>query len=596
MTYIVLDIMFSGIDPSVRRGMENDCDYIARHHRASWLESKFAIEGIGALYHEGVSEEFLRAKDRYRQYLLAMTSEDGVYTTGPGYAHSRLFMEERVQKKMFMDVCEYQGVHEFYNEPKLQRLYEWLFGYSCSPFNRTYTFGDSPPTKEFAEYSSAVLRAGRFSEAARGYAVWQMGPPRDQLLEGGLLQYLSCDSTVYTAVQPQSRIFPNGGAWLLGRQNSSHGLAGVLWNINTEHESHSHFDANSVSLTAFGEFILRNSGYDGWAEPDSGRWQWIHRTAESSNTVLPGGLNHEDFRGGGITEGILGLSLEYARGNSGRSITGGTHDRSLLMVHGDGSLPGYFILVDEVTGTGADVRLALHPNSSTAPAEISGGREYDWSITSCFSRNTIRTRIILGDKPLSAEIIDGYFGSNDECNRFVGKYLRATYAPEEGGRTRLLTVVFPYPEGNPAPAHAALPGEKGMALVLDEGTRDVVVVPRGEVKSGGVVARADAAYWRQSHGRVSAFFLLRGRGFGGEQMLTAGFESGEPVSIVMDGDRGALISPGTPVTFRMASLRTVRIDGSEVPHISAGAGFVRVMVPPGNHSVLLVLESSLSPP
>ncbi len=351
MAYLVLDILYTDLDPAVRREMEDDCDYIAGHHRASWWESKYAIEGIRELYHHGASEEFRRTKDLYREYLLNTTSEDGVYSTGPGYAHSRLYMEERVQKKMFMDVCEYQGFHEFYSDPKLQRLHEWLFGYSMAPFNRTYTFGDSPPTKFLAEYSSAALRAGRFSPAAREYAFWYTGPPGENTWKGGLLQYLSCESGTFDTRRPPSRIFRNGGAWLLENENPSESLAGVLWNINTVNESHSHFDANSINIAGYGEFILRNSGYDGWKEPDSLTWEWIHRTAESSNTLTvegrPCGLQRRRHH-----RGILGHGVEYAAAHQDRRLTGAVHEGVSCSSGPERGAAGYFLLIDDVKTPG----------------------------------------------------------------------------------------------------------------------------------------------------------------------------------------------------------------------------------------------------
>ena len=132
-------------------------------------------------------------------------------------------------------------------------------------------------------------------------------------------------------------------------------LAGVLWNINTKNESHCHRDANSINIVGFGDHILRNSGYDGWNEPDDSTWKWIHSTAASSNTISLGNYNHADFRGDGITEGITGYNLEYASGNSGPSIKNGSHIRNLLFVKPEESVPGNFVLFDEVS-VGANIR------------------------------------------------------------------------------------------------------------------------------------------------------------------------------------------------------------------------------------------------
>jgi hypothetical protein len=591
MTYLVLDILYKDLDPAVRKGVEEDCDYIAGHHRASWWESKYAIEGICELYHRGVSEEFRRKKELYRMYLLNATSNDGVYTTGPGYAHSRLYMEERVQKKMFMDVCEYQGFHEFYSEPRLQKLYEWLFGYSMAPFNRTYTFGDSPPTKFFTEYSSAALRAGRFSPAAREYAFWHIGFPGEHVWKGGLLQYLSCESATFDTRRPPSRIFANGGAWLLDHEDPSESLAGVLWNINTINESHSHFDANSINIAGYGEFVLRNSGYDGWKEPDSLTWEWIHRKAESSNTLTVEDADHADFRGGGITEGILGLGVEYATGTSGPSLAGATHERSLVFVRPEKGVPGYFMVIDEVkTPAGhTTVHLLLHPNATDQPVVFAENQEYDWRIRSCITSRLLRTRIFLAQAPQKVEVKRGYLASNDSCNCFAGRYMRATYATGGNGRARIATVIYPYPSGAHVPRWERISSDAshGMSMAIAGGMRDYLLTADDErdYAFADVSANAVVVYWREGDGGVKSFLVRRGTRFLHGRRYPVGFESEKRISLVMSGEEAMVLSPGTTVTFHLPELEGVTIDGSRAVPVRSGAGFIQVFVPQGDHRI-----------
>ena len=109
MAYITLDIMYDEMDPVIRSTMERDCDYIASNHHTSWLASKYSIEAMMELYHHGTSKKFIEKKNLYRHYLSGSISDDGVYNTGAGYAHSRLFMDSRMQKKFFMDAAAYQG-------------------------------------------------------------------------------------------------------------------------------------------------------------------------------------------------------------------------------------------------------------------------------------------------------------------------------------------------------------------------------------------------------------------------------------------------------------------------------------------------------
>jgi hypothetical protein len=589
MTYLVLDILYNDLEPDVRGVMEEDCDYIADHQCEPWFESKYAIEGMRELYHAGPSEQFQKKKETYKKYLMNASSADGVYATGPGYAYSRLYMEERVQKKIFMDVCEFQGFHEFYTEPQLRNLYEWLFGYSMAPFNRTYTFGDTSPTKFFEEYSPAVLRVGRFSQRAQQYAYWYMLPSDRNSWKADLLQYLFCESPVFERLAPTSRIFRNGGAWLLQKEYSPLALAGVLWNLDAANETHSHFDANSINIAGFGEHIFRNSGYDNWREPDSSTWEWIHRNAESSNTITIGDANHVDFRGGGIGEGILGGVIEYACGRSGQSLRGGTHDRSLVFIQPWKGSPGYFLLIDEV-GTGrstSEIHLMLHPNSDEAPVVLAEGVEYDWRVKNCCTSESIHARVVFAHVPFSVELKDGYMGSYDSCNRYIGRYLRANFPTDSAGRARAATMIFPYRSGSHVPRtmRLATPAAQGISVDISDSVADYVLTPErsGLVEFGRISFSASAVYWREISGKVASVFARRGKRFLGAGTL--GFECDDEVSLVMTRNDVLVVSPGTELKLWLPGVKSAVMDGIEVSPLEIGKGFVRLAIPAGNHRV-----------
>jgi hypothetical protein len=593
MTYLALDIMYDDLDPAARKGMEEDCDYIASHHFNSWLESKYAIEAMMELYHHGPSGEFRRRAEIYRTLLWDMTTDDGIYGTGPGYAHSRLYMEDRSQKKMFMDICEYQGLHMFYAEPRFQHLHEWIFGYSVTPFNRTFTFGDSPPTKFLQELSSAVLRADRFSPLASAYASWFLGSPSDGAFTGGLLQYLMCRGTLSRPAAPMSRVFNNGGAWLLGRPYDSTALAGVLWNASTRYGNHAHFDANSINIAGFGELLLRNSGYDGWQEPDSARWAWIHRDARSSNTLTIGGRNFLQVNGGGITEWLVGGAVEYACGRSGPALAGGEHARTLAFIQPQGQLPGYFLVVDEVSSDRPQesVDIFFHPSAAERAEVRSAEREVDVRIKNCFTSDSIRARFAFFGRPLKIDVREGYCGSVEECSRFMGIYLDVRHVTDDQGRGRFAAVIFPYRAGRAVPAIEWSPdaGPDAMIVRVAEGITDVLVVP-SEGNAAGVrtvEAVASLAYWREEGGFVRTYFVRHGTRWLTTTGRRQGFESNAPVSLLMSGESGEISSPGAEVTFHATGIRTVVIDGASVGAEWRPPDAVRVVVPPGRHHIEL---------
>ena len=593
MAYITLDIMYEEMDPMVRSAIENDCDYIAANHHSAWLASKYSIEAIKELYHHGISKDFIEKKNLYRDYLKGSISDDGVYTTGPGYSVSRLFTDGRSQKKVFMDVVEYHGFNEFYSNPKFRNLHEWIYGYAFTPFNRTYTFADSPPIKSLDAWSIAALRSSRFSNSAQGYAAWHMGALSDTGIIGNILHFILCDHIPKPPQKPQSRIFPNGGAWLLDSNYHRESLAGVLWNINTENESHSHRDANSINIVGFGDHILRNSGYDGWNLPDDSTWNWIHSTAASSNTVSFGTYNHADFRGGGITEGITGYSLEYASGNSGPSLINGSHERNLLFVKPEENIPGYFVLFDEVflRGKVKQAHLYLHPNSKVGPVVLDTDQVYDWTINSCYTDNDIKAMIYLGSEPLKTEIKEGYLASYLPCDRFIGKYMKCTYEPGISGIQTISTLIYPYLAGNRTPSFSRISGSgySGTQLIFNEELSDYTFTSEGSANSDEsaeaiyqeLAFRAKSVYIRKVNKNILNYFARKGTKVLFEGSNPYGFVSKDPVSLVCTGKTGQIISEGTTISIFYPGIQHIILDNRMADVIEKDNDWLKIFVPAG---------------
>lgn len=595
-TYLALDVMYDDIPESVRVQMEEDCDYIAEHHEHSWELSEYAIKGLRELYHNGLSPAFERYVDLYRRRLLGLTSEDGVFVTGPGYANSRVFMDNRIQKKTFLDICEIHGYHRFYNDPKVQSLYEWVLGYSVTPFNRTYTFGDSPPTKSLDHWSVAALRAHRLSRLAQAYASWFLGPLTDEALVGDLLHFVLCDTVPEEARPPRSRVFRNGGAWLLEDVYTPRALAGALWNISTEISSHTHLEANAIHIAAYGEHVLRNSGYDGAGKPNAELWEWIHSTAISSNTLVVNHRDHLTWRGGGISAWLLGMPVEFACGHSPGTIAWGVHDRNLIFVKPTNqSSVGYFAVYDEVYtgpiwGECPDVSAAWHPNSRMAPQFRKEGRESSWEIDGCnWSGHRVFLSLFLVTRPDSVEIRDGYFGSYEECSRFFGKYLYVTYHPQLPETTRILTVFLPYDDEHPLPETVPLAAERaeGVAIQHGQGATDYawVLYDTARVSLGEVEARGELVWWREDSGVPQAYFARNATLVRFDSEVRGGFAAEHPISIVVHGDSAAFLSQPGRVRFFENVSEQIELDGALISPEVAGPGWFEVRVDSGVHKL-----------
>ena len=599
MAYLALDIMYNDIKPEIRKEIEADLKYIATNHYPKWLESKYAIEGMYALYTFGPeSPEFSNKEKQYRDYLIGAATEDGIYTTGPGYAHTRLYYDRRVQKKIFIDVCEYHGFHNFYSDPVLTDLHEWVFGYSITPFNRTYTFGDSPPVKPYDKWTTAALRAERFSETAKNYAAWFIGPPEGFNYINTLLDYLLIDELPMEAKKPESRIFTNGGAWLLGNDHTQNNLSAALWNINTENESHNHFDVNSLNIAGYGEFILRNSGYDNWEEPDPETWKWIHKTAESSNTITINKKNHTSFRGSGVSKSIIGYGIEYAEAESGNSIPGGEHARNLMFVKSAKDKPGYFVVYDKVTTDkeNSTVDIYLHPNSKIEP-EVSVNGLYHFDIKNCTNvTDDIYLDIFFNDTPDDISVKEGYFGSYEKCSRFMSKYLDAEYSTKQSKVCDPLYILYPNINVEPQPEFKRISSDNYNATEINysDGNKDYVINPKNEqqVKINNIELQADACYVRYDKSDYVSFLCLNGKKFI-DAAKNTGYESDSYITFLLTGAEGELITQGGKVRIYFPQISGLRIDGEEAECTVNSNGWADVFLAKGNHKFEILTDGDI---
>ncbi|UCE17206.1 MAG: heparinase II/III family protein [Gemmatimonadota bacterium] len=589
MIYLVLDIMYTDISVSIRRAIEDDCDYIADNHRNSWKESKFAIDGLKDLYHNGITDTFIEKKELYRKFILDETTGDGVFSTGPGYAKSRLFMDNRIQKKMFMDVCEYQGYHEFYDTPKFQNLYEWVMGYSVTPFNRSYTFGDSPPTKDLDQWAASLFRVDKFSNKAQRYGAWHVGSLTDELIQGRLLHYILCDSVPLSPERPPSRIFPNGGAWFLEDANTDRALAGALWNIRVKKESHTHKDVNAIHIAAYGEHILRNSGYDGWG---AGEWTWIHNRSASSNTVMINNEDHSEKEGGGITEGLIGEDVDYASGSSGSALPNGHHQRNFFFVKPLDGVSGYFILIDEVDANDPShqVNVALHPNSAAGPVAVRWETEYRWDIEGCnYSDHPVYVTIFLGTKPTDVNVHTGYLGSYSDCSRYDGKYLYSTYDTDENGEASIVSVLFPHDDMHPLANVDRIDLGNASGASVDHGNTIVDCILSSI--SHTLVTYQDISFigmglvYREVNENNQFYLVRKGVRYDDGLSPRTGFESDSEITIYMKGKDGTVISQGTDIIFYFPGITGVEINDVQTSVIEPDTGWIKVYVDQGIHNV-----------
>jgi len=596
---LALDIMYNDLTSAQRTDIEAELQQVANWYNAnntSWRLNLYGVRGIWALY-KGDRSGIDKAKSDYRNELFSQLTADGVYNGSMTYAGARLGAT-RFAKSYFMDVLEFTGEdNNYYSDSTIQAFMEWLYGYSITPFRLYYTFGDTSPRGNSHKTGPGQYRVHRFSAEAQKYAAWNND---GWTAPGRLLYYLFMTKPFPQPQRAPSRIFPDGGAWFIEAGDSESALAGALWNCRSV-IGHAHKDVDAIHLAAYGEHVLRNSGYCNWGNGAFGfSWDYIHNYAESSNTVLINGADHAAKVGAGITEGFTAPCFDYASGDSGNALwSNGYHQRNFLFIHPCDSVNGYWVLIDEVdaegigrrsTHTHVPVNVVLHPNSDDCTI-VSADREYMWKIGPyTYSGHDVYLSIFLGTAPASTSVKDGLLASGGK-ESFVGPYLYSTYDTDDSGLVNIVTVLFPHDSSHAKATMTRISGTgyTGASIVQDGGSfEDIALESSGTnlVTYNGVSFMGLAAWYRLEYGLLTSYFVRKGQSLDDGFTPRVGFEALNDVSIYLDGMAGRIISPGTLVTFYYPGIVGVSLGGgSPLSNISSGTNWVQVNIPSGTHEI-----------
>lgn len=599
---LALDIIYPDLTSTERATAERRLGNVAKWFRQStmnWLANKWGAYGIWALYagDKAGSNEAIKG---YTDAVVSFITPDGVGATGTGYAKAR-FSETRNAKQYFMDILAHTKKVDFYQMPEVAKFYEWLYGYTVTPFKQLWVFGDTALSN--AHYlQSSIYKAGHFSAAAANYAAWLM---EGRTQAGSLMAYvLHTQAGKGTPQRAPSKIFPDGGAYFFERSNAPTAMSSVLWNCR-QTDGHAHKEVNSLNAAAYGEMLLVNAGYNGWATGAAGfSWDYIFNRAVSGNTALidytvgdernPNARNdHQRKYGNGISEGLTTDLFGYACGDSGKALPNGKHLRNLLSIFPQDGQNGYWVLFDELRADipGKNAHIALHAPTTSCLA-VSPLKEYRWTVNN-LGKN-VALSVFLGTAPTQAELKQGVIGQ--WANSFAAPYLYATYRTDSTfGRKNIVTVLYPH-DG----AHA----KAAMAQISGYGFTGARIAPAGNtsdyaLESDGarVITHEDvswqglAAFYRMVDGTNKFYFVRQGKSFYGGGSSGLGFSAASEVSLYMRGKEGQIISPGTEVAFIYPGISGVKLDGKTAVLKEKGNGWVMVHVPAGTAGVQLITSA-----
>ena len=592
-----------GLSTANRNQIESYLDTAVNLVRTSvWHPNGQTVRSMWDLY-QGDTSGFLSWKNSHDSGLLSQFTAGGVVIPGPNYAAARLSSVYAQAKSMYLDVLEIQGYQEYYSNPELQNGYEYIYGYSHSPFGRGLTFGDAVDYSVLYAFSSSglvdnppILRADRFSEEAGKYAAWQIlqggftSSPRSP--RGRIINYATMTGPTTTEYElAPSRIFDAYAGFIENRQ-SLNALFGGLLSL-TESEAHSHKEANAIALGAYGEHVLRNAGYNGWGNGSGlASWNWINNTAESGNTVIINGANHVSKTSGGIVKGMVGNAVEFARGDSGNALSNGEHLRDMLFIQPGNGAEGYWLIADHVTPItpGQPVQAFWHPNADTLQT-LTANQKYLSDVTDGprnYGTNQVKLTTFLATPPVSTQVKRTTLANRSYS--FDADYLAATYHTSTGSADTL-TVFFPSDQDHDTGGMARIAyGLYTGATVTQGNVVDTALTSNGNGTGNisGVSFRGEDVVYRTVDNALEWYFVGEGNIFNDGAAQRSGFQSTLDVTVFLDSNQGNIISPGTNITIYEPDLSSILLDAQMVTPIAQGSGWLSFFVPVGSHDLELL--------
>lgn len=565
---LALDVVYNELSAEDIQKCENviESKIFKVNRKGSWQDARYGTHGTWDIYKGDRTEP----DNSYYNGIMNQITTDGVSPVTNHYAWERVGGgDSRLSKSGYMDVLEFTGIDKrYYNNEQIAKFYRWLFGSSINCNKEMAIIGDMLPTQGIGNYL-LHRRVVNFDMEAAGYAAWYLeGKPAP----GHLLTYVVPQQALPDPVVPSSKIYTNGGAFFRDSEDNVNGLHGVLYNIKTQAEWHTHNEVNGLALSALGNRLLVNGGRLG--EPV--------RAAYLNNTLTINGENHNSRTGGGILGGFTSESVGFAVGDDGPAMSA-NHKRNLILVHTSNEMPGYFVVFDEVEAkAGEQVKMYLHPANQTSVTVAENLAEY---IANLDHYPTVGGSAVdfyyltppqkVNIEKVAGAVPDRYPGYPDH-NR-----LEAVYNTSEKGSKNLATLIFPINGGIQKPVFEKISGDGFNACSFTkENISDFIFESENSVAitSGTKTFAAKLVLCRENTTENLFYFVKDGTSFKSGKV---GFEADSPVSIVARKNKGEIISEGATVKLFGDGIENINFSPA-VESVSSGNGFVEVKLPAGN--------------
>ena len=515
----------------------------------SWKTARYGTHGTWDIY----KGDRTTKDDTYYYALINQITPDGVSPVTNTYAWSRVGGgDSRVSKSGYMDVLEFTGIDKrYYSNERIQKFMRWQFGSSINTAKELAIFGDMLPTESVGN-SMLYRRVVNFDYEAAGYASWFLDGIE---AIGHILTYIVPKEKLPPPVLPSSKIYENGGAFFRDPDDTNYGLQGVLYNITSQNEWHTHNEVNGLSLSGLGNRLLVNAGRLG--EPT--------RAAKLNNTLTINGENHNAFTGGGITDGFTSEGIDYARGDDRDAIRFTSHYRDLILVHTTPSTPGYFIVNDKIEASNNSdiVKIYFHPSSEKEVNITEAKREYTAPIDHKPSIPLTKVTFYYLTPPNDVNIeksisaVQDRYPGYPEHNRLESVY----NLEDESLKKSISTLIFPNSNLVSKPNFEKILSDNfyGVKFYTNSST-DYIISPKiKSVEVDTFSASGDFIWCRKKSDNVNSFFVESGTSF---KQNGFGFESDSPVTIYVKDSQGVIISKGAKLKLNGSNLSSASFDSS----------------------------------
>lgn len=564
-----LDIVYDALTPKEIKVCEDVISsQLAKVNReGSWAGVRLGTHGTWDIY-KGVRTS---PDSTYYEKVINQITEDGVSSVTNHYAWERLGGgDRRASKSGYMDVLEFTGIdRRYYNNEKLKKFYRWLYGSSVNCSKEMAIFGDMIPTYD-VENSLLHRRIVNFDSEAAGYAAWVL---KDIPAIGHILTYILPQKPLPEPVVPSSKSYDNGGAFFREKGDNPKGLHGVLYNIKSQDEWHTHNEVNALALSGFGNRLLINGGRLG---PPA-------RPAYLNNTLTINGENHNSRLGGGIVESIITDEFDYACGFSGSALVNAKHYRSLLLIHASNKTSPYFVVFDEVeTDKKNEIRNFVHVLNKSGAKTVSDGEVYVADIdyfptvegtllTTFFA--TPSDKLIVEKSPSNA----GRYPDHPDHCKFEAVY-------HSTGKNNIITILCPHDEPIKKTTFQRINNGSfaGGIVNQNKNVKDYIIESPGDKveRFEDIECKSKFLFFRKSFNEIDNVFVKSSTEF---FLYKNGFQSDTPVTLFFKDSKGVIISNGAKLMLTGEVAKSIKFD-QDVKIIRANGSQTIVDLPEGSYS------------